>query len=154
MRRMFLATLFLGLSFLVAGETSAQCTCSPTYLNITPHKEFELADVVFTGKVVELTKTDHDEGSNTYVETVKFEVTRVWKQDVEATVFIRNKIQGCLNGFVKDEEWLVYAYKQKDGTLGTACCCSRTKILLKAAKDLKEFEEQGERPARIKRPER
>jgi hypothetical protein len=152
MRKIILCALLLGLSLFTTNETSAQCTCSTTYLNITPHKEFKLADVVFVGKVVEIEKTDREKETGNYVETVKFEVKRAWKQDSEATVIIRNEIRGCLNGFDKDEEWLVYAYKQKDGTLGTACCCSRTNLLSEAAKDLEEFEAEGERPTKIRQP--
>ena len=149
MRQLILSILFLGLSHFGAEVTFAQCTCSATYRDITPHNEFKLADAVFIGKVIEITKTARDKDTNSYVETVRFKVSKAWKQDLERFVIIRNKIQGCLNGFDENEEWLVYAYKKQDGTLGTYCCCSRTRLLSEAAEDLKEFEEKGEPPAKI-----
>ena len=130
----------------------AQCTCAPAYRNITPHSEFKLADAVFIGKVIEITKSPRDKNDDSYVEIVKFEVKKAWKRDLEPTVIIRNKIYGCLNGFDSNEEWLVYAYQSQDEPLGTSCCCSRTRLLSKATEDLKELEAKGERPTKIRRP--
>jgi hypothetical protein len=130
-----------------ADEILAQCACSATYRDITAHNEFKLADAVFVGKVIEIKKTPRDKDS--YIEVVKFEVTRAWKHDLETNLTITNTVQGCLNGFEEKEEWLVYAYRHLDGTLGTYCCCTRTKPLSRALGDLKEFEDKGEKPMRI-----
>ncbi len=107
---------------------------------------------MFIGKVIEITKTARDKNDGSYVEIVKFEVKKAWKRDLETFVIIRNKIQGCINGFDENEEWLVYAYNKQDGMLVTYCCCSRTRLLSKAAEDLKEFEAKGEQPAKIRKP--
>jgi hypothetical protein len=152
MSKPILIILFLGFSYLGASQTFAQCTCATAYRDITPHNEFKLADAVFIGKVVEIKKTAREENTNSYVETVKFELKKAWKQDLDAFITIRNKIQGCLNGFKENEEWLVYAYKNQDGTLGTYCCCSRTTLLSKAVEDLKEFDAKGEQPTKIRKP--
>ena len=152
MRKSILLLLLLGSFHAGARDTSAQCACATEYRDITPHKEFNLADAVFIGKVIEIKKTARDKDTGGYVETVKFEVTKAWRRDLETFVVITNKIRGCINGFEENEEWLVYAYESKGGTLGTYCCCSRTRPLAKASEDLKEFEAKGERPTIIKRP--
>ncbi len=54
-----------------------------------------------------------------------------------------------MNGFDHNEEWLVYAYRHADGTVGTYCCCSRTTLLAKADDDLKFL--ANEAPAKILR---
>jgi len=153
MRKSILLLLFLGLLYAGAQDTLAQCACAQEYINITPHKEFNLAHAVFIGKVIEIKKTVPDKDTGSYIETVKFELKKAWKRDSESFVIITNKIQGCANGFDENEEWLVYAYKMQDGTLVTGCCCSRTKLLTEAAEDLKEFKAKGAQPAKIKQPQ-
>ena len=146
------AFLFIAIfcsTLLAANETRAQCTCIPTYVNITARGEFNLAYAVFVGKVVAIENTPPDK-NNRYVETVTFEVMRAWKHDVNATLVITNSIYGCINGFKKNEEWLVYVYKKKDGSFETYCCCSRTRLSAKADEDLKTFADDP--PARILRP--
>jgi hypothetical protein len=150
MRKPIQILLLLGLLYFGASETSAQCSCVAERRHITPHKEFKLADAVFIGKVIEIKNTPRDKDTGSYVETVKFEIKKAWKQDLDSLVVIQNKIQGCINGFEVNEEWLVYVYEMEDSTLGTYCCCSRTKLLSKAAEDLKEFESNGEQQREIR----
>jgi len=138
MRNTVLFIAIFGSILLTVTETRAQCTCAPKYVNITARDEFDLAYAVFVGKVVAIKKTLPDK-NNHYVETVTFEVTRAWKHDVNINLTLINAIQGCLNGFEKDEEWLVYAYKNQNGSIGSYCCCSRTRILAQADDDLKTF---------------
>jgi len=152
MRKTIQILLLLGLFYFGASETFAQCSCVAERRDITPHKEFKLADAVFIGKVIEIKNTARDKDIGSYVETVKFEVKKTWKQDLDHFVIIQNKIRGCINGFEENEEWLVYAYKMQDGALGTYCCCSRTRLFSKAAEDLKEFEANGEQPTNIRQP--
>ena len=128
----------------------AQCACSPTYVNITPRNEFNLAYTVFVGKVVAIKNTPRDKNDD-YFQTVTFEVTKAWKQDVTSNLTITNKIDVCLNGFAKDEEWLVYVYKNKDGSFGSQCCCSRTRLLTTAEDDMKTFADDP--PAKILPPQ-
>ena len=141
--------IFLFIFCFVVSEGYAQCSCTAKYRNITASKEFEYADIVFVGKIIELKKSGRDAKTGSYTETVKFEVRKIWKADSPKIITVVNKIQGCLNGFEKDEEWLVYGYKNSDGTFGTGCCCSRTSILSKADEDLKEFEKNGVREMKI-----
>lgn len=107
---------------------------------------------MFVGRIIQIEKTARDKKTDSYFEIVKFEVKQAWKRDLETFVTITNRIQGCLNGFEEREEWLVYAYEKRDGTLGTCCRCSRTRLLSKAAEDLKEFDEKGEKPTKISKP--
>jgi hypothetical protein len=152
-RKLILIFLFHCLFYFGASQTFAQCACAHAYRDITPHNEFKLADAVFIGKVVEILKTDIDKNSGSYVETVKFEVRKAWKLDLASFIIMRNKIQGCINGFDKNEEWLVYAYKkQGGGAFVTYCCCSRTRLLSTAAEDLKQFEAKGEPQTKIRKP--
>ena len=146
MRNTLLLIIIFGSISLTANETRAQCTCPPKYVDITARNEFNLADVVFVGKVVEIKNTPREKDDR-YVQTVIFRVTRAWKHDVNSDFTITNRIYGCINGFEKDEEWLVYAYKNKDGTFVTYCCCSRTRLLAKADDDVKTF--AADPPAKI-----
>ena len=146
MKKSFLLLAIFASTFLADGEARAQCSCVPEYRDITAQKEFTLAHAVFVGKVVAITKSARDEKGN-YIETVSFQVAKAWKHDLPSDLTITNHIQGCMNGFEQNEEWLVYAYKHADGTLGTYCCCSRTTLLGKAADDLKAF--SNEQPAKI-----
>jgi hypothetical protein len=104
------ALLFIGILasvlLLTTSETHAQCTCVPDRVNITAAKEFNLAYAVFVGKVVAI-KTSARVENDRYVETVLFRVTKAWKHDLVSNLTITNRIQGCVNGFEQNEEWLV-----------------------------------------------
>src|SRR5713101_6362764 len=132
MRRALLFSAVFVSVLLATSETHAQCTCAPKYVNISARDEFNLAYAVFVGKVVAIKNTPRDKNDR-YVETVTFEVTKAWKHDLDGHLTITSTIQGCANGFEENKEWLVYAYRHQDGTIGTHCCCSRTKSLAKAA---------------------
>lgn len=132
-----------------SGQAFAQCDCAPAYINISPHNEFRLAEVVFVGKVIQVTKTSPEPKTGAYDQIVRFEVMRVWKKDLPSIVTIKNRIDFCSNGFAEGEEWLLYAYKNRSGGLCIFCCCTRTRLLIKAEKDLKEFEAKGEKPMKV-----
>jgi hypothetical protein len=144
-----LLAIFAALS-LATVETKAQCSCVPEYRDITAQKEFTFAYAVFVGKIIAMKTTPRDTNGH-YSETVTFQVTKAWKNDLDSKLTITNKIQGCANGFAENEEWLVYGYKRQDGTLGTYCCCTRSTRLAKAQEDLKTF--ANYRPAKILTPE-
>ncbi len=138
MRKALLLVVIFGSLFLITGETLAQCSCSPEYRDITAQKEFGFAYAVFVGQVVAVSNSARDEKDH-YTQTVSFHVTKAWKHDLSADLTITNHIQGCLHGFERKEEWLVYAYKNADGTLAAYCCCTRTTRLANANEDLKTF---------------
>ncbi len=145
MRTAILIILFVSSLCFGTSEVFAQCSCLPSLKNLTAHKEFKLADVVFVGEVVKIKRTVRDKKTDRYTEIVTFKVKSTWKQNLEEFVIITNEISGCINGFGEKEEWLVYAYKEQNIKFHTRCCCSRTKPLSKADEDLKEFEVKGEK---------
>jgi len=152
LRRWIPKVVFVALLVFSVKEGNAQCTCAEAYRDITPHAEFKLADLVVIGEVLEIKKTDVDQKSGNYTETVKVKVRTVWKRDIGSIITIRNRVAGCLNGFDEKEEWLLYVYKNHEGWLGTYCCCSRTRPLSRADQDLEEFAKEGEMPARVLHP--
>ena len=149
MKRLIFHLGLIVASGIAVADATAQCSCAPTYINITPHNEFKLAEVVLVGEILDIQKTDLDATTGHYTETIKIKVKRSWKQDIESVVTIRNRVDGCTNGFKEKEEWLLYAYRNQNGSLVTYCCCTRTRPLSKAMEDLKEFREKGELPAKV-----
>ncbi|MGI8543367.1 MAG: hypothetical protein ACR2MD_07785 [Aridibacter sp.] len=147
-KKLSLVFVILFISVIYTSNTFAQCSCSGKYRDITASKELELADAVFVGKVIEVHKTEPDK-RNRYTETVRLEVKEFWKGELAETFTLVNEIYGCINGYDANEVFLIYAYKNKNGTYSTGCCCSRTTILSKADKDLKEFEESGLKAEKI-----
>ncbi len=141
------------LSFLVATmfslhlrETFAQCSCWP---KLTLQEEFQRADEVFVGKVIETTRVPYENDS---VTVVKVEVIQAWKQDSERFVTIKDfPEKGFTNSHELNVEWLLYAHRIKDGNGAFVAwhCCSRTKRLSEAAEDLKQFRKMGEKPKKI-----
>jgi hypothetical protein len=146
MRKALLIIVTSLCGFLIAAETRAQCSCVSERRNITAEKEFSLAYAVFVGKVLTVHNTPRDD-KDRYVETVTFAVTKAWKRDLNSNLTVTNTIQGCANGFDRNEEWLIYAYRDADGTLGTYCCCTRTTLLVNATDDLQFL--ANEAPAKI-----
>ena len=151
MRNTLLVITVFGSILFSVGETRAQCSCATEYVNITAPAEFKLAHAVFVGKVIAVEKTPTEKNGE-YTETVTFQVSKAWKQDLNSTLILKNRIQGCLNGFKENDEWLVYVYKSRNGTLGNYCCCSRTNLLARAGEDIKAF--AGYPPAKVLPPEK
>ena len=146
MRNALLVMAVFGSILFSVSEMRAQCSCAREYVNITAPAEFKLAHAVFAGKVIAVEKTPTEKNGE-YTETVTFQVSKAWKQDLNSTLVLKNRIQGCLNGFRENDEWLVYVYKSQSGTLGSYCCCSRTNLLARAGEDLKAL--AGYEPAKV-----
>ncbi len=145
MRKITLGIWFIIILIIGAREAACQCTCnprSPGYRYLTAHEALKTSDIVFTGEIVELKK---GEAPDEY--EVKFKIKSVWKKDVGESVLLRTYRVSC--GFFgeKGEEYLVYAYV-REGML-TTHGCTRTALLAKAAEDLKEFKEKGEKPVKV-----
>ncbi len=141
MRKLF---LFIWVVFVIIfefGKINAQCQCAvvPGGDHYTPHKALKTSDIVFTGEIIEIQK-----GSTPNEEKVKFKIKSVWKLDVGETITLVTSRTSC--GFFGNvwDKYLIYAYKYKDEF--TTNGCTRTTSLEKATKDLKEFEEKGEKP--------
>src|SRR5688500_6399838 len=114
--------VILAFSFLLPEFANAQCTCIKP--NITALEEYKDATIVLTGEIVDIQKSERDE-KDRYYETVKIEVDRVWKKNVDSTVTIKNYVFGCIQGWNVGDKYLVYAYLNDDNrTYSTGCCCS------------------------------
>lgn len=70
LRGLVLKVIFVGLLVLCVTEAKAQCSCPERYVDITPHAEFKLADFVVVAEILEIKKTEIDEKSGNYTETV------------------------------------------------------------------------------------
>lgn len=147
MKRIAFNLVLIAFICFVNVELSAQCKCAPTS---TLASNFQRADVIFVGKVIEARKVSRKEKGKHDV-FVKFEVTQTWKQDSERFVTAQEPL-GSLDGFEPGAEWLLYASIDEKGTLQISRgCCRRTARLATAIKqgDLTTFEEMGEKPKKI-----
>ena len=141
MRKLFLGICVVIITVLGFSKINAQCDCAvvPGSRHYTPHEALKTSDVVFTGEIIEIQK-----GSVLNEEKIKFKIESVWKIDVGETFILRTYKRSCgFSGKVGDK-YLIYAYKDKKTF--TTNFCTRTKSLGNASKDLKEFEEKGEKP--------
>lgn len=122
-------------------KINAQCDCAivPGSRHYTPYEALKTSDVVFVGEITEIQK-----GSIPDEEKVTFKIKSVWKKDVGEAFTLKTYRESC--GFFGEvgEKFLIYAYKYKD--IFTTNGCTRTRSLENATKDLKEFEEKGEKP--------
>ena len=144
MRRLFLSFWIVIVVVFAFSEINAQCSCKilPGSRKYEPYEALKTSDVVFTGEIIEIQK-----GSVLNEEKIKFKIESVWKIDVGETFILRTYKRSCgFSGKVGDK-YLIYAYKDKKTF--TTNFCTRTKSLGNAAKDLKEFEEKGEKPIKI-----
>jgi len=138
-------------SVLSIGAHSAfgQCTCWPPHRTL--QEDFQRADVVFIGKVVEMQTNTMEQGDSSET-VVKVEVKKTWKEDLERFVIVKDfSEKGVTHGIELNEEWLFYAHKLTDqGNDFLAWgCCSRTKLLSKAEEDLKQFRKMKAGPKKI-----
>jgi hypothetical protein len=141
MRKLFLGVWVVIVIVFGFSKINAQCDCAivPGSRHYTPHEALKTSDLVFIGEVTKIQK-----GSETDEEKITFEIKSVWKKDVGETFTLKTYRSSCgFFGKVGDK-FLMYAYKRKD--IFTTNGCTRTRSLAKATKDLKEFEEKGEKP--------
>lgn len=149
MKNVLLIMVLFGSVLLSASQAQAQCACMADRINMTPQKEFELAQAVFVGKVIGIKESPRDK-DNRSTASVTFQVSKAWKRDLDLNLTLTNTTEGCVNGFKEDEEWLIYAYRNEDGTLYNLCCCTRSTLLERAGEDMKAFADYPR--AKILRP--
>jgi hypothetical protein len=138
------------------GTTYGQCSCVNDLFSV--YDEFKYSDAVFVGKVIDVKKieasknTDKTTNTDYYDFQVRFKVKTIWKNDLTETITITNTDDDNSH-FEIGKSYLVYAkVRYDDGILRAHIgCCTRTKRLSKAAKDLKEFKANGEKPTIIKK---
>src|SRR5687767_9897370 len=152
MRNSTLAICFISAFIFGVREAAAQCDCVGSNREndyrgsrySTVYEEFENSEAVFVGEFVEMKKIERPPAFKSdfpYEYEIKLKVKKAWRKNLEEIVSLRYWA-GCLIGFKEGEEYLVYAFVQEEGVLRTNYC-SRTRLLSKAAGDLKEFEEKG-----------
>ncbi|HMU32460.1 MAG TPA: TonB family protein [Pyrinomonadaceae bacterium] len=151
-RFIFALVTILALSFLCCETASAQCACAKR--NITAIEEFKDADLVFTGEIMDIQKSELD-NKQRYYETVKIAVNRAWKRNVDSVVTIKYYVNGCIQGWKVGDKYLVYGYLNPDKvTYSTRCCCSRTGGLEKTEADIAEFFNGGYSLSHVNAPQK
>ena len=127
-------------------ESYAQCSCSPNFY--TAYDEFEGSKAVFIGEVVESQKGKAIEDSEYFEFDVKFKITTAWKTEMPESVTVKN-ISSDSSEFENGKTYLVYARFRNNSLVANIGCCNRTRLLSKAAGDLKMFKRKGEKKKSI-----
>ena len=150
MKRMVLAFVFISVWALGVDAAFAQCSCADP--KMTAYEEFKKAEVVFIGEVLGseiIENPAHKTRRDVYDMEIKFRVKNVWRKSVKEEVSVRFLVYGCIGKFDRGSEQLVYAFKDDKGRLRMYCCCTRSRPLVDAAEDIREFKERGEEPKAI-----
>jgi len=135
----FLKVLFVIISTLMAlpilAKAESSCACLIKYSDDAKQVKYERKKfkVVFSGQVLDI----KEKGENDL--EVIFEVKESWKNAKvsQISVFtVKSTPYSCGYDFVKGETYLVFARKTDEDTLRTTIC-SRTKLVTKAALDLR-----------------
>ena len=136
--RWIAACALLAVGLLQSREASA-CSCQRTSTE-TAIKE---SAAVFSGRVIEVERNDETPFGGL---KATFEVVEIWKGIEEPLVsaVTASNSAACGYPFAKGEEYLVYAYRDRDGTL-RASLCSHTKPLAEAKADLDALGESNRR---------
>jgi hypothetical protein len=151
MKRIIVGLFLASTCIIGVGEAYAQCTCARP--DLTAFEELKDSEAVFIGEVISKEIIEKAAGygdrQDVYDMEIKFKVKKVWRKNLRELVTVRFLVYGCIKSFDKGSEYVVYAFNDNKGQLRTGCCCSRTRPLAKAAEDLKEFEERGEKPKQV-----
>lgn len=126
--------MLIGMMIIPISYTPAfACSCTEPP---PPAEAFEDADVVFSGKAVEIKKETSNQVSSASPMPVKFDVQRVWKGTAEKTITISTALSSASCGyeFEYGKTYLVYAYG--DESLQTGLC-TRTQLFADAYEDLR-----------------
>jgi hypothetical protein len=120
LNKYLLAFAFLFLLF-GAKETFA-CSCVPT--NPTSNEDFQKADAVFTGQVLDVKRKE-----NSGMVEVKIAVQKYWKGNVSKQTKIMTAKDSAMCGFNFEvgKSYLVYANKSNGKLLTTNC--TRTSLI-------------------------
>lgn len=159
MRKTLFAALLLITCAYGGRAASAQCCCMTNVSEDIRGSRYERAyeelknsDAVFLGQVVEMRMVDRTparEGARDYEVEIKFRVEKAWRRDLGEFVTLREYADGCGIGFDIAGRWLVYAHLDEDKHF-RAGYCTRTRLVYKNTdQDLREFEENGEKPTRV-----
>ena len=137
MKRSLLSLAGVAALLLLAEVEDFACTCALPFPKPPLQKQVRVAlnesRAVFSGKVLEVT-----EDPQTPHVTVRLSVERVWKGSPREEVRILTGRGGgdCGYQFEVGQSYLVYAYRWREGELGTNIC-QRTAKLSEASGDLR-----------------
>lgn len=159
MKQIFFGILLIFALGFGASDTFAQCCCFenvsedfPGSRYATAYEELKNSDAVFYGQVVEIkligSKPARDGTSNYEIE-IKFRVEKAWRKDLSEFVTLRELYDGCIMGFSITARWLVYADLDENKHFRTGFCTRTRSVLKNVDKDLKEFEERGEKQTKV-----
>jgi len=127
LQKFLIAVLLSSLLLTASPRPALACSC----VFLTPQRALAYADTVFTGQAIEHVSIG---GPFSFEDAFTFRVYEVWK-GLPATKFTVNSTdQGmCGYRFQPDGEYLVYAYKGKNGL--SASICSRTRPMAQGQED-------------------
>ncbi len=128
------------------GEFYAQCACANP--GESAYGELKRSEAVFVGEVTEVKRIGPVEKADNTEFDVTFKIKTVWKTDLPEFFTLKN-IGDKVSDFREKENYLVYAHIHEKVLFAYLGCCTRTRPLLSAGEDLKEFEERGEKPTRV-----
>jgi len=140
--KFFLPAMF-GTIFLL--PQALACTCPPI---TSPKREMERAEGVFSGKVINANVPNRRLRINLtfpFIHSIQrgsrieFSVEEVWKGKASPQIAIMATPQfhGCNISFKEGDEYIVYAYGEKDGMYTHKC--TRTTLLIDASEDLTQL---------------
>ena len=123
--------------FAASPSVAYALTCN----RVSPQEELARSDAVFAGWVVSINHSSEPSALGPVeMRIVRFDVTRVWKGDVNERLVVKNEVDEsqAADGypFYEGEEYLVYAYGSGGDRGYRASYCSRTRPLSDAAEDL------------------
>lgn len=145
-QKVILGVFIVATFFFATDKIYAQCDCIKNY--VSAYDEFKGSDIVFVGEVIEIRKIRAFENSEYSEFEVKFKVVTSWKTDLNEIITLRNTASGS-SEFEKSKSYLVYARTLNNALRANFGCCTKTKPLSKASKDLQEFEDNGEKQTNI-----
>jgi Tissue inhibitor of metalloproteinase len=154
MKNLIFRTLFVfSFVFFLFNTSANACSCGGSG---PPCQSFGNTFAVFSGKVESITDSPREYSPvagrkfNLIDKKVSFTVNESFRGISEKTVDVITSSQSSACGyrFEVGREYVVYAYKQKDGKLGTGIC-TRTSPIEKAQEDLQYFREIAKKPKDI-----
>lgn len=128
--------LMTGALLFVEPATVSACSCAGP---LPVQDELNRKTAVFAGKVKQVSKPAQGRiWSSADPVTITFEVTDVWKGEVQAETTVSTALSGAscgYEGFFVNQSYIVFAYGGDDGKLKTTSC-DRTKPLSGASEEL------------------
>jgi hypothetical protein len=136
MHLILLVCLMMGMMITLMPSHAYACSCAE---RLSVEEQLSLSDEVFSGRVLAV---KHDRKLNGSVtNSVRFEVSQIWKGGSESQIFVHTGQGGgdCGIHFEEGQEYLVYAHPSTmygDQELLVTIMCDRTAKLTEANEDL------------------